>query len=219
MDFTQTRLSLRRDPLSYSKVRAVAGPLFRAWPRRQTPEAGAYLNVGAGPHGRDGFFNIDYDYHPGIQMFWDLSNPLPIRSDMIGGIFTEHCLEHLPFETGKAVLKDFCRILMPGRTVRISVPDGEIFIRSYAEGRPMPFAAHETRDDPDWTPMQSINRTFYGHGHRFIYDFATMRRCLAEAGFENIRKEEFGSGRDQKLLIDQESRRVESLYVEASKPA
>lgn len=191
---------------------------MRAWPLKRSPKAGDYLNIGAGPHARPEFFNIDFDYHPGIQLFWDLNRPLPIKESSIGGIFTEHCLEHLSFETTQAVLREFCRVLMPGRSIRISVPDGEIFVRSYAEGRSMPFAGDEVRADPMWTPMQSINRAFYGHGHRFIYDYPTMERCLIAAGFVDVKKEQFGVGRDDRLLIDQQERQVESLYVEASKP-
>ena len=218
MDFANTKLNLSRHPLSYSKVQALAGPFMRAWPLKRSPKAGDYLNIGAGPHARPEFFNIDFDYHPGIQLFWDLNRPLPIKESSIGGIFTEHCLEHLSFETTQAVLREFCRVLMPGRSIRISVPDGEIFVRSYAEGRSMPFAGDEVRADPMWTPMQSINRAFYGHGHRFIYDYPTMERCLIAAGFVDVKNEQFGVGRDERLLIDQQERQVESLYVEASKP-
>lgn len=218
MDFANTKLKFSRHPLSYSKVQALAGPLARAWPLKRSPKAGDYLNIGAGPHARPEFFNIDYDYHPGIQLFWDLNRPLPIKDSSVGGIFTEHCLEHLTFDTTQLVLREFCRVLMPGRSMRISVPDGEIFVRSYAENCAMPFAADEMRADPSWTPMQSINRAFYGHGHRFIYDYRTMQRCLQDAGFVDVKKEQFGVGRDDCLLIDQPTRQVESLYVEASKP-
>lgn len=219
MDFSKTKLSLRRHPLDYSKVRTVAGAVLRGWPIRSTPRLGDYLNIGAGPYAKEGYFNLDYNYAPGIDLFWDLKNPLPMKTGSIGGIFTEHCLEHLEFEVNQRLLRELHRILMPGRTIRIVVPDGEMYVRSYAEGRDMPFGSVERSRDPQWTPMQSINMLFYGHGHRFIYDFATMKCCLEEAGFVDVRKEQFGSGRDRKLLIDQEVRRCESLYVEASKSA
>ena len=218
MNFEKTRFSLRRGPLSYSKVRKLAGPVARAWPFKRTPPRGAYLNIGAGPHARPDFFNLDYDYHPGIDLFWDLANPLKIADDHIGGIFSEHCLEHLPFETTQRALADFCRVMMPGAVIRISVPDAELYARAYSEGREMPFGDLERGRDPLWTPMQSVNMAFYGHGHRFLYDFATLRRCLSAAGFVDIRKERLGSGRDPRLLVDQASRERESLYVEAQKP-
>lgn len=177
------------------------------------------MNVGAGPHARADFFNLDYDYHPGIDLFWDLTKPLPMTNNIIGGVFTEHCLEHLPFETTQRALKEFHRVMLPGATIRISVPDGELYVRSYVDAREMPFGEVERINSPHWTPMQSINMAFYGHGHRFIYDYATLQRCLEKSGFKNVQKEKLGSGRDPKLLIDQPERECESLYVEASKPA
>jgi predicted SAM-dependent methyltransferase len=211
------KLSLSRSVMSYSKVQRAMGPIMRAFPIRKKPTTGAYLNVGAGPHARPDFFNIDYDYHPGIDLFWDLNRPLPIASNSIGGIFTEHCLEHLPLATTRQVLNEFHRIMVPGAHLRISVPDGEIYIRRYVGGQPMPFWEQETGSDSDWTQMQSVNQLFYGHGHRYIYDFPTLRRFLAEAGLSKIERGDFGSGRDPRLLIDQEARRCESLYIEATK--
>lgn len=217
MDFTRTKLSFRRNPLSYGKIQRAMGPLARAFPFRKKPANGAYLNVGAGPHSHPGFFNLDYDFHPGIELFWDLNRRLPFEDASIGGIFTEHCLEHLPLETTRRVLDEFHRVLMPGRHLRVSVPDGETYIHRYANGETMPFGEQEVSSDPNWTPMQSVNQLFYGHGHRFIFDFPTMKRFLEAAGFSEIERVDFGIGRDPKLQIDQESRRCESLYVEASK--
>lgn len=218
MDFSRSRFSVTRAPLSYSKIRKIAGPIARAWPLRNTPDPGAYLNIGAGPHARPDYFNVDFDYHPGIDLFWNLTNPLPIADNSIGGLFSEHCLEHLDFKVTQMALRDFWRVLMPGKSIRISVPDGEIYARSYIEGKEMPFGDLERAKDPRWTPMQSINMAFYGHGHRFIYDFQTMKRCLEDAGFVDVEKEALGSGRDPRLLVDQATRERESLYVEASKP-
>jgi hypothetical protein len=54
------------------------------------------------------------------------------------------------------------------------------------------------------------------HGHRFIYDFTTLRALLDAAGFSDIRKCAFGQGATG-MLFDSPSRAPESLYVEAGK--
>jgi hypothetical protein len=69
----------------------------------------------------------------------------------------------------------------------------------------------------------SVNRLFYDQrglrfGHNFIYDFETLRLLLDAAGFVEIEQHGFGSGRDPVLVVDDELRRVESLYVEAVRP-
>src|SRR5690349_3180413 len=108
-DFSNTRLSLTRSPLSYSKVRAAMGPLARAWPIRKAPVDGAYLNIGCGPFARPDFFNIDYDFQPGVDLFHDLRRPLPIADAIAGGVFSEHCLEHLGFDDGRLALGELHR--------------------------------------------------------------------------------------------------------------
>jgi len=44
-----------------------------------------------------------------------------------------------------------------------------------------------------------------------------MAQLMQEAGFRDVKKESYGTGRDNRLLIDQAYRAVESLYVEATK--
>lgn len=67
-----------------------------------------------------------------------------------------------------------------------------------------------------YSPMISVNRIFYSHGHCFIYDYMTLKLMLEKQGFVNVKKEQFGTGRNPELLIDSTHRACESLYVEAS---
>jgi len=214
IEFSRTRLSLRRSPLSYDKVRKALGPFARRWPTRGRKAAGAYLNVGCGRNLHPDFFNIDFRFYEGIDMAHDLRKPLPIASGVARGVFTEHCLEHLDFDDVRRVLAEFHRVMRPGAVLRISVPDIEAYVRSYAAGDPMPYG-EEDAIDIGYTPAMSVNRIFYGSGHRFIYDFETLALMLGAQGFRDIAHVAFGKGRDPVLLIDQETRRAETLYVEA----
>jgi predicted SAM-dependent methyltransferase len=107
-------------------------------------------------------------------------------------------------------------MLKPGGLVRIVVPDGELYCDLYQKRKQdrtvtMPYGESEA------TGMISINRIFRIHGHLFIYDYETMKLLLEKAGFSNVTKRSFRTGSDERLLIDQEARAVESLYVEAIK--
>ena len=207
MDFRHTRVALGRSPLDYGKVRAAAAPFARAWPFRKTPAPGAYLNVGCGPFAKPDFFNIDYDLRPGVDLLWDLAKPLPIASGSIGGVFTEHCLEHLPLEMTRKVLREFNRVLKPGGVVRISLPDAGIYIRHYVDRTLMPYQTSIEN------PMNVLNFLFYASGHKHIFDHEDILQELTAAGLK-AEASSFGVGRDPKLLIEQEGRRCESLYVE-----
>ena len=125
-------------------------------------------------------------------------------------------MEHIPFESTLANLKEFHRLLKPGGTVRIIVPDGEIYVDTYTKRRADPSVVMPYGEKEE-TGMISINRIFRNHGHLFIYDYETFAMLMRKAGFTNIKKQTFGQGNDKRLLIDRQERVVESLYVEAVK--
>jgi len=185
-----------------------------------------YLDLGCGPNTHDGFINLDYLWHPQVDVCWDIRRGLPFPDHSLRGVFSEHCLEHFPVPAGQAIIREIRRVLQPGGTVRIVVPDGELYLRTYFQqvfgdnSQPFPYQEAESRQ-PLWTPMASVNRIFYQDreslfGHRTIYDFALLAAVLRDGGFDHIQKCRFREGRDGRLLIDTPARAVESLYVEAT---
>ena len=215
---------------SYAKVQRAVSPFIRnrRW-AANIRHAGVYLNVGPGPATHPDFCNIDYTWFEGVDVCWDIRRPLPIPSQYAGGLFTEHCLEHIEIQDGSHVLREFYRVMRPGAYIRIIIPDAEIYLTEYAKHtRGAPFKMPHVTDTPyvrfpglegGYTPVMSVNRVFLHQyekqGHRFIYDFETIAKLLERAGFVHIKKVSFGVGSDPKLLIDIPSREVESLYVEA----
>jgi methyltransferase family protein len=217
-----TRFSFDRKLTDYSKVQWLISSVLR-WTGLFRPEvaAGAYLNVGCGPNIRQGFVNIDYNWKPGVDICCDIGAGLPVRAGGAGGIFTEHCLEHLSLDVARKFLTECHRVLAPGGMIRIIVPDLEMYGRAYVEALDgksptLPneyFVNHMAIN----RPVALINELFYGPTHRFMYDFATLAEVLREAGFGEITKCSFGQGVDEKLLIDDKGHISESLYAEARK--
>jgi predicted SAM-dependent methyltransferase len=210
------RLRSDRPITSYTKVQAVVGGLLRnRW--KGGIARSEYLNIGCGTNTLKSFVNLDYSWRPGVDVCWDLSRPLPFEKSSKQGIYTEHCLEHLPREVCERVLAECHDILRPGGVLRVAVPDAELCLRAYLairEGSATSFP-YLPEPCPDWTPMEEVNRIFRSHGHLYAYDFDTLRRLLCKAGFENIGQASFRQGRDPTLLVDSESRAAESMYVEA----
>jgi predicted SAM-dependent methyltransferase len=175
------------------------------------------LNIGCGPNIYPQFINLDYSWQPGINICWDITKkPYPLSNDSLDGIFTEHCLEHISVPACQKNLEEFHRLLKPGGTLRIVVPDAEIYYTIYnkrlnGEKIAMPY------EESYISPNARINGLFRNHGHQFIYDFETFRIMLQKAGFKDIKKEKYREGRNPALLVDTDWRAVESLYVEASK--
>lgn len=187
-----------------------------------------YLNVGCGSHIEKKFINVDYYWRPGIDLCIDLRKGIPLSYESLEGIFTEHTLEHISFEDSLFVLKEFYRLLKPKGNLRITVPDGGLYIDLYSrsingEKIEFPYVGEEGQKDLEkdsivgFTPMMAVNRIFRGYGHLFAYDYETLKNMLASIGFKDIKQESFGLGREKKLILDSEKRKPQTLYVEASK--
>lgn len=221
-DFSKTSIRWGRPLSSYTRVQMYYGRFRRQWAPVVNQDRTAslrLLNAGCGPNLKPDFVNLDYWWLPGLDVCCDITKPLPLADRTMEGIFTEHCLEHIPFEACQEVLKDFRRLMKPGGTIRIAVPDAELFVDLYCKAREGQTAIFPYHDDyPDYTPMMHVNRIFRDHGHLFAYDFETMSRLLRAAGFSGIAKAKYRQGRDSRLLIDAEHRACESLYIEASIP-
>jgi predicted SAM-dependent methyltransferase len=178
-----------------------------------------YLNIGAGDAVFDGFINVDKFWRPGLDLCWDITEKaLPFEKNTLRGIFSEHCLEHIPHRKIGFVLKEFHRVLVKGGVIRVSMPDGESFLNYYqrrknGEQINMPnekeFGLH--------FPIESINRIFGQHGHEFVYDYETFKLHLEKTGFDHIAKKSFQEGIAPELLLDQDFRKVESMYIEGVK--
>jgi len=221
--------SLKRPLTSYAKVQAWFGPIIRNRPfqlRRPRVRNSAYLDIGCGLNTHPEFINLDYLWHPGVDVCWDIGRGLPFADASLRGVFSEHCLEHFPLPAARELLREIRRVLAPGGTARVIVPDGELYLRIYVrqlEGdaaRFFPFQEDEQARGL-WSPMVSVNRIFYQDreslfGHRTIFDFQLLELLLKECGFDQIARRQFGEGADPTLLVDTPARRSESLYVEAT---
>ncbi len=222
-------VSLRRPLSSYAKVQALVGWLIRNRRfqlDRPHVRAGTHLDIGCGLNSHPNLINLDYLWHPGVDVCWDTTRGLPFADGTLRGVFSEHCLEHFPLPAARTLLREIRRVLAPDGTLRLIVPDGELYLRTYAahlagdDSQTFPYQTEEKARDL-WSPMVSVNRVFYQDrespfGHRTIFDFQLLQLLLQEAGFTRVVRREFRSGTDVRLLIDTPDRRVESLYLEAS---
>jgi predicted SAM-dependent methyltransferase len=222
LDFSRTKITFGRSLTDYSKVRGLMGHVIRN-NRLFCPriEAGAYLQLGAGANILPGFINADFLWSPGLDLCCDFTRPLPIASAVIGGIFSEHCLEHMSLEHARFALAECHRVMMPGALLRVVVPDLEIYARTYVDSLDgqavtFPHPAFVNRTGVS-RPVALINELFYGPDHRFIYDFQALAQILADAGFSEVTRRSYRQGSDSRLLVDNSGHVSESLYVEALK--
>jgi len=225
-------MQLDRNVLSYTKVQKSVGVLLRnrsAQAKRKRVRSLAYLDLGCGWNVHEHMLNCDFQWHPGIDLCWDIaSKPLPFRDARFKGIYSEHCLEHHKPEAIKGILHECFRLLSSGGVLRLILPDAECYLRTYiamVNGAGM--ASYPYPKDVHWgsltSPLLGVNRIFYQdrespHGHCFMFDQRLLHDFLAEAGFVDIGRTGFRSGREPALLLDSESRWIESFAMEAVRP-
>ena len=65
--------------------------------------------------------------------YLDLFKRLPFPDDSFQYVFSSHVFEHLPRASLMRLLKELRRVIRPGGTMRVSVPDLTIMVKSYRE--------------------------------------------------------------------------------------
>jgi predicted SAM-dependent methyltransferase len=161
--------------------------------------------------------NVDAARGPAVDVVWDLRQGLPFPSGSCSAIFCEHVIEHIPRESAPALLGECRRALEPDGVLRLSTPDAERYLRSYAgDGE---FLRHPGFVEPSDTPLDRVNRMMREAGqHLWVYDEASLRLLLERSGFKTAVRQEFGRSLHPRMTgLDAEERAFESLYMEAAR--
>jgi predicted SAM-dependent methyltransferase len=171
------------------------------------------LHLGSGANRLPGWVNIDL-LGMGSDLAWDLRRRLPFADGSAQAAFLEHVIEHFTLADALAVLEDCHRVLAPGGTIRVGVPDLGRYIHSYAGDRKL---IEQTRPSRP-TPLLAVAEVTQFHGHRSAYDAETLALLLKEVGFIDVDVQGFGESKALDPVPDLEERRLETVYAEGTRP-
>ena len=156
--------------------------------------------------------------------YGDIVRGLPIKDGTAKAVYASHILEHLTRADFETALRNTWRILIPGGTFRLIMPDLETgavaylrrlrngmldandhFMDGIGERRPRNFLTHM--------------RFFFGHGrHYWLWDFASTKTALERSGFQKIRRCKYGDNPDPMFgLVENKDRFVWAVSVECVK--
>lgn len=137
----------------------------------------------------------------------DITKRLPFPDGIAQHVYLSHVLEHFYLAEGTRILREIARVLRPGGTVRICVPDLEHVVGLYRQGLRREAVSYFYTD-----AEAPALRT-----HRYMYDETLLRDSLVNVGFSNVTRCAFQQGGVPDLpLLD--NRPEETLYMEASRP-
>ena len=208
-----------------SEMKATLGRLLA----RQRYEFAAleYLHLGCGEHRFPGFLNTNSFSNKNVDLNIDLRFPLPLGDGQWRGIYAHHVVEHIGYGHAQKLFRECFRILKPGGTFRVVVPDAELFLRLYTkpdeERRKRIFELY-----PKWVmddlklacPMEMVNYVFRDcafNQHLFAWDFETLALRLRDAGF-TVARTKAGESADPALRGKDDLGWAQfSLYVDAIK--
>ena len=202
-----------------------------------SPQArGLKLHIGCGKGHLPGWINIDV--HP-APLALNVLAGLPFAAGAATHVFVSHLLEHLYYPRDvQPFLAELRRVLAPGGVVRIVVPDVEQCIAAYAT-RDRAFFASRRETWPWWPENPTRLEDFLAYAgagpepaylfeaHKYGYDYDTLEKVLAAAGFASVTRSLYMQSADPELRVDEISAvakarygdRYYSLFVEARNPA
>ncbi|MEZ4503678.1 MAG: methyltransferase domain-containing protein [Dehalococcoidia bacterium] len=190
------------------------------------------LHLGAGANTLPGWLNTDLVPSSRRVVYLDATKRFPFKDATFEAVFTEHLIEHVPFEAGRHMLAECRRVLRPGGHLRVATPDIEFLRRllapapSEVERRYLEWATREFL--PPGTPIDAalvVNHFARAWGHQLIYSAALLASTIEAAGFIEVTRHALGESADPTLRNLEHTTRMpegflalETMVFEARRP-
>jgi SAM-dependent methyltransferase len=170
--------------------------------RRFSASTNRMLEIGPGPERIAGFETLNVISGHNVDYVWDATDKLPFKNDTFQVIYASHILEHVPWYQTLNVVREWVRILRPGGSLEIWVPDGLKICKAFVDAEHLgadifeydPWTRfNEERDPCKW----AAGRIFtYGDGtgrsgdpnwHRALFSPRYLCQVLEHAGLTRVR--------------------------------
>lgn len=176
------------------------------------------LHLGCGKRIIPGFVHIDAIDYPHVDHVATIDNLSFVPDNSVDVIYNCHVLEHFKRRDVGRVLQEWLRVLKPGGTLRISVPDFAKLCDVYQQYRQLNLVIGALFGRQDY--LYNI--------HYNVFDFASLSAELESVGFTNVRRYDWRETEHADVddysqayvpHMDKDNGILVSLNVECSKPA
>lgn len=178
---------------------------FKTWRRLGANQrlATRRLEIGPGDHRIPGFETLNIVDGPEVDYVCDAAEPLRFVDGTFDLIYCSHILEHIPWYKTEKVLRDWTRVLKPGGTLEVWVPDGlkicQAFVDAEARGENYIdedgwYYLNPSRDPCVWasgrifTYGDGTGKTCHPNWHRAIFSPRYLGDLLRRAGLHSVRE-------------------------------
>ncbi|MGO1070192.1 class I SAM-dependent methyltransferase [Lysobacter sp. CA199] len=198
---------------------------------------GLKIHFGSSHHLVQDWLNIDAG---GGDLMLNVNWGLPLPDGCADFAYSAHLLEHLRHHDQATVfVREIHRVLAPGGTVRLVVPDVKKLLAAYAaadrdffESRQQFYRLKDGFMSQGVANLDYIllfcgaNQQVLSYNHKFGYDADTLRRLLSDAGFSKVVESDFQASEHAELRVDDFSYNARardrhdrhySLFMEATK--
>jgi predicted SAM-dependent methyltransferase len=203
-----------------------------------------YLNLGCGFNTPKQWINVDYALGARIAkrplllylskklnlvagdwsrdiLIHDLSTELPFESDSSQCVYLSHTLEHFDISSGRTLLRECFRVLSPGGSLRVVVPDLDYFLLAYQSQQVtaidlLPQLMGNVQSNA--RGLRRIAECFFSFPHKVSFNREELRKELASAGFKEIEDCDPLVSRNPKFLeLESIESTKKSIVIEATK--
>jgi predicted SAM-dependent methyltransferase len=159
---------------------------------------------------------LTLDIYSTATFFADLRHPLPFPTDIFDTVYCSHVFEHFTIIELRRIFAECLRIIRPGGSLDVVVPNGGLYVRAYGDEAVRRELLGHIGHSPDFdvgTRMDLVNHMAHMCGeHQFLFDAENLVALFRQAGFVDVRLRAFDANREH------ESRRFESICAVGRKP-
>jgi predicted SAM-dependent methyltransferase len=142
------------------------------------------LNLGCWHRDIPGFVNIDLCDFPHINYKSSIDDLSMFEDNTIDLIYSSHSFEYFDRLEAVTVLKEWRRVLKPGATLRLAVPDFDQLIQIYGKTKNLkkilgPLFGRMEID------TEKEKKMLY---HKTVYTFDSLKNLLEEGGFTDVHR-------------------------------
>jgi predicted SAM-dependent methyltransferase len=175
------------------------------------------LHLGCGPRVIPGWVHVDVADYPHVQLRHEVDALPMISEGTIEVVYACHVLEHFLRREVPRVLREWHRVLQPGGTLRLSVPDFAALVEVYRKTGALGTVIG---------PLFGRQDHLYNF-HHTVFDFEALRADLTSAGFVNVHRYDWATTEHAHVddyaqayypHLDRKNGILISLNVEAVKP-